>query len=75
MAFRDMSNVEQAYQKVYNTEGSKDELTAVAMQSLYSDPTFKTTIVEEMRDYTEGEFGPIIIHGKYPMNFDTLIDR
>ena len=70
-----MSNVEQAYQKVYNTEGSQDELTAVAMQSLYSDPTFKVTIVEEMVAYTEGEVGPIIIHGKYPMNEDTIIDR
>ena len=70
-----MGNVEQAYQKVYNTEGSQDELTAVAMQSLYSSPTIEFTILEEMREYREGEFGPIIIHGKYPMNFDTLINR
>mgnify|MGYP001216733820 CR=1 FL=1 len=70
-----MSNVEQAYQKVYNTEGSQDELTAVAMQSLYSDPTFHITILEELDDYTEGKAGPILIHGRYPLNFYGLMDK
>ena len=54
-----MSNVEQAYQKVYNTEGSQNELTAYAMKKL----TLLTRRALEKARF--GKYGPIVIHGTF----------
>ncbi len=58
-----MSNVEQAYQKVYNTEGSQDELTTYAMKKLiHSEGTYAMNR-ETLERASLERYGPIVIHG------------
>ena len=62
-----MSNVEEAYQKVYNTEGSQGELTAYAMKKLVYEDTSKKSNLGPNKNTLEyaslGRYGPIVIHG------------